>query len=105
MKMTFSTSDLLAPGQVGWVTLDEGHVEIRIRMVRDRTTGVPFAVLPTSVKGGSCVQVVRYKNKEHWTRLAKKATENFRKVVGESYFYGHRIISPIATEVSLEVEL
>lgn len=86
--MRVELEDFVAPNQIGWVIYQEGTAEVAVKIVRNPETKEPFASLPTAYKQGLIKQVVRYPDKGDWLRVAKKCLQEFRKEVGDEYYYG-----------------
>jgi hypothetical protein len=85
-QITFSTENLTAPRQIGWIFFPEGEAKVAAKVMRDRLGAPPYVSLPTSYYRGKTVQIVYYEDTDTWREKREKLLRQFREAVGEEYF-------------------
>lgn len=86
-KVRATTTDLIAPGQIGWVFFQEGPIEIAAKVIRGDRDRKPYIAIPTAYRRGVEVPIVTYLQSEHWVDKRTMLLEEFRQIVGEHYFW------------------
>lgn len=92
-KIRISKTDLVAPGQIGWVFYFEGDAELAAKVMREKESNRPYLSLPTCYrfrKGcekGVRVHIINYPRPEIWRKKRQELLGEFRRQVGDDYFY------------------
>lgn len=84
VKARISTTDAVAPGQIGWVFFQEGSIEVAVKVIRGKR-GV-FLAFPTIKRQTFTVNVVSYVNRDAWEERRRQLLRIFRDQVGEEYY-------------------
>lgn len=60
---------------------------MRCKVVRSPKTQKPFLSLPTAFRHGVTLPVIEYEDVTKWKEKAKLMLKEFRKLVGDEYFF------------------
>lgn len=86
MIVEISIEGLCDSRQIGWVKYREGNAVLSLKVIRSRR-GHVFLAHQTAYRDGENIQTVEYPNRMYWNKLKKLLLEEFRRTVGEDYFF------------------
>lgn len=84
IKARITTSDLIAPGQIGWVYFTEGRVEIAAKVIMNRDGSI-FLSLPTARKSDTKIRVVNFIDRDIWLDKNRELVSLFIRQVGDEF--------------------